>query len=70
MVKPSDTKPNFVLQQRINDSSNTPYIGEHNLGDASFQRRVVENGFLVDGKLTASKSWDFAGGSARVPSAP
>ena len=56
--------------QRINDALNTGFVSKHNLGYASFQGRKVDNGFLVEGKLTSSRSWDFASGSAWTPSAP
>ncbi len=69
-VSTADAKPNFVLQQRINDAFNTAYTGEHNLGYASFLGRKVDNGFLVNDKLVSLRSWDFASGSAWVPSLP
>jgi hypothetical protein len=69
-ARASDVKPNFVYQQRINDALNTGFTTPHNLGYASFLGRKVENGFLVDGKLTATKSWDFASGGPWIPSAP
>lgn len=59
-VDVADAKPNFVVQQRVNDASNTPYIDKHNLGLATFLGRRVDNAFLINGALAGKRSWDFA----------
>jgi hypothetical protein len=59
-VAPADIKPNFVLQQRVNDAGNSTYIAKHNLGMVSILGRRVDNFFLVDGAATSKHSWDFA----------
>lgn len=69
-VSPADAEPNFVIQQRINDPTNSTFLLEHNIGVASFSGRQVDNGFLVGGKLVSTKRWDFASGAAWVPNEP
>jgi hypothetical protein len=59
-VKVADKRPNFVLQQRINDAGNTQYEPLHNIGFMQVLGRRVDNGFLVDGVLKGRHSWDFA----------
>lgn len=59
-VELASMKPNFVLQQRINDANHSAYVPKHNLGMVSILGRRVDNFFLVDGAATSKRSWDFA----------
>jgi hypothetical protein len=66
-VATADVKPNFVLQQRINDAGNSAYTPKHNLGLVSILGRRVDNVFLVDGVAGSKRSWDFATNGAWEP---
>jgi hypothetical protein len=63
VVKLSDYKPSCALFQKYNDRNrhNSNYIGEHNIGYVSIDKKTIKNFFLKDNaRHFSERSWDFA----------
>ena len=58
-----EVKPARLFRQRVNDAANSRYVGEHNLGVASFQDRTVTNYFYTVNGREQERTWNFANGS-------
>ncbi|CAN5614341.1 hypothetical protein BH23ACI1_BH23ACI1_19340 [soil metagenome] len=56
---PAELKPRSAFVSRYNDTHNAFYLGEHNLGLATFRGRAVTNAFLTGKGIVSGKSWDF-----------
>jgi hypothetical protein len=57
---PKAVRPICGIWQRVNDATNTPYNGRHNVGYVTLNGRRVDNAFLVNGRPVGQRSWDFA----------
>ncbi|MBB6672094.1 hypothetical protein [Cohnella nanjingensis] len=55
-----EVKPGRLFRQRVNDIYNSRYVGEHNLGVASFQDRTVTNYFYTVNGREQERTWNFA----------
>ncbi|MCC3376691.1 hypothetical protein [Cohnella sp. REN36] len=55
-----EVKPSRLFRQRLNDIYNSRYIGDHNLGVASFQDRTVTNYFWTANGKEQELTWNFA----------
>ncbi|GLX67869.1 hypothetical protein [Paenibacillus glycanilyticus] len=58
-----EVKPARLFRQRVNDAANSRYVGEHNIGVASFQGRTVTNYFYTVNGKESEYTWNFANGS-------
>lgn len=58
--KKEDLKPARLYRQRINDRFNSHYVGEHNIGVASFQDKTVTNYFYTANGKQTELTWDFS----------
>jgi hypothetical protein len=59
-VKLEQYKPSCAFDQRYNDAFNSPYLGRHNVGFATIDKRKIENSFLTKSGQISKRSWDFA----------
>lgn len=55
-----EVKPARLFRQRINDAFNSPYVGDHNLGVASFYDKTVTNYFYTAHGKENEYTWNFA----------
>ncbi|WP_435163556.1 hypothetical protein [Paenibacillus glycanilyticus] len=58
-----EVKPARLFKQRVNNAANSRYVGDHNLGVASFHNRTVTNYFYTVNGREAERTWNFANNS-------
>lgn len=57
-----EVKPARLFRQHVNDAYNSRYMGEHNIGVASFQDRTVTNYFYTGSGKEQERTWNFSNG--------
>lgn len=58
-----EVKPARLFKQRVNNAASSRYVGEHNLGVASFYNRTVTNYFYTTNGRGIERTWNFANSS-------
>lgn len=59
---PQEVRPASLFRQRVNDTYNSGYVEDHNLGVVAFRDKAVSHYFITPKGKHSEHAWDFSNG--------